>query len=169
MNWTDERVEKLKKLWADGLSASHIAAELGGVSRNAVIGKAHRLNLAVRSKAGRPRTSDTSRAPRAKSAASAQASSYVRDNSPCGAAAQASAHARAVMVIAPVSLRLTLTELTEHTCKWPIGDPLKDDFSFCGVQATHAYCSYHAKLAYQPVSESRRPKPPAAATTYENA
>ena len=52
MNWTDERVEKLKRLWAEGLSASQIAAQLGGVSRNAVIGKVHRLNLPGRAKAG---------------------------------------------------------------------------------------------------------------------
>ena len=169
MYWTEEREEKVKKLWAEGLSASQIAAQLGDVSRNAVIGKVHRLNLASRSKGGRPRAPGAPRASRAKSAASAPASALVQTSTPYVPAAQASAHARAAMVIAPVSLRLTLTELTEHTCKWPIGDPLKDDFSFCGVQATHAYCSYHAKLAYQPVSESRRPKPPAAATTYENA
>lgn len=52
MNWTDERVERLKKLWAEGLSASQIAAQLGGVSRNAVIGKVHRLNLPGRAKSG---------------------------------------------------------------------------------------------------------------------
>ena len=56
MNWTDERVEKLKKLWAEGLSASQIAAQLGGVSRNAVIGKVHRLNLPGRAKAGGTQT-----------------------------------------------------------------------------------------------------------------
>src|SRR3954469_23529852 len=58
MNWTDERVETLKKLWADGLSASQIAAELGGITRNAVIGKVHRLGLSGRAK------SPTSAAPR---------------------------------------------------------------------------------------------------------
>jgi GcrA cell cycle regulator len=58
MNWTDERVELLRKLWAEGLSASQIAAQLGGVSRNAVIGKVHRLKLSSRgrSTAAAPRT-----------------------------------------------------------------------------------------------------------------
>jgi len=58
----------------------------------------------------------------------------------------------------PTSLRLTLTELTERTCKWPVGDPLKDDFHFCGCDASESspYCKFHAKMAYQPVSERRR-------------
>ncbi|MFN7104479.1 MAG: GcrA family cell cycle regulator, partial [Pseudorhizobium sp.] len=61
-------------------------------------------------------------------------------------------------VVVPISRKLTLTDLTERTCKWPVGDPLKDDFHFCGVDASDAspYCGYHAKLAYQPVAERRR-------------
>lgn len=69
MNWTDERVEKLKKLWSEGLSASQIAAQLGGVSRNAVIGKVHRLSLPGRAKAG----GSTAAAARPKRATSARA------------------------------------------------------------------------------------------------
>ena len=103
MNWNDERVELLRKLWQDGLSASQIAAQLGGVSRNAVIGKVHRLKLS----AGR---------------------------------------------------RLKLVELSERTCKWPNGDPLAEDFNFCGNDSaeTGPYCQYHARLAFQPASERRR-------------
>ena len=61
-------------------------------------------------------------------------------------------------VVTPISRRLTLTELTERTCKWPVGDPLKDDFHFCGCEALESspYCKFHAKLAYQPVSERRK-------------
>lgn len=168
MNWTDERVEKLKRLWAEGLSASQIATQLGGVSRNAVIGKAHRLNLAVRSKAGRPRASGTSRAPRTKPAVSPPTSSSGLVCAPYVAEAQAPTPSRAVSTVVPTFLRLTLTDLNEHTCKWPVGDPLKDDFFFCGVGTEETYCGYHAKIAYQPARESRRSKP-SAATTYENA
>lgn len=173
MNWTDERVEKLKKLWADGLSASQIAAQLGGgVSRNAVIGKVHRLNLPGRAKAGgtsssprttrpapaRPQTTFTQRpaAPRP----------IVRPEAPVSAKEEGETPASteivfkpASNVVVPISKRLVLTELTERTCKWPVGDPLKDDFHFCGCDAgdSSPYCAYHQKLAYQPVHERRRP------------
>ncbi len=61
-------------------------------------------------------------------------------------------------VILPMARRLALTELTERTCKWPVGDPLKDDFHFCGAESGESspYCKYHARLAYQPVNERRR-------------
>ena len=61
-------------------------------------------------------------------------------------------------VVVPISRRLGLTELTERTCKWPVGDPLKDDFHFCGGEApdTSPYCTYHQRLAYQPAAERRK-------------
>ena len=61
-------------------------------------------------------------------------------------------------VVVPISRRLSLLQLSERTCKWPIGDPMKDDFHFCGCESadTSPYCSYHAKLAYQPVGERRK-------------
>src|SRR4051812_31987684 len=74
MNWTDERVERLTKLWAEGLSASQIAAQLGGVSRNAVIGKVHRLNLPGRAKAGG--TSATARTPKRSNPAPARPTTF---------------------------------------------------------------------------------------------
>jgi GcrA cell cycle regulator len=171
MNWTDERVEKLKKLWSEGLSASQIAAQLGGVSRNAVIGKVHRLNLPGRAKAGgtvatnraakRPTT-----APRAPNFAARVATRTVAR--PVGATmlkeeieidpAQEIQYRPASNVVVPISRKLALTELTERTCKWPVGDPLTDDFHFCGCESPDAspYCNYHAKLAYQPVHDRRR-------------
>lgn len=178
MNWTDERVEKLKRLWADGLSASQIAAQLGGVSRNAVIGKVHRLNLPGRAKAGgtvatsRPavkRPAPAAAAPRAQTYSAAR----VAPNRPAPArtsgavalkddfeidTAEVLEYRPATNMTLPTSLRLTLTELTERTCKWPVGDPLKDDFHFCGCEAAESspYCKFHAKMAYQPVSERRR-------------
>ncbi len=171
MNWTDERVEKLKKLWSEGLSASQIAAQLGGVSRNAVIGKVHRLSLPGRAKAGGTAAARTKRptsAPRAPNYASRVATRTVAR--PSGATmlkeevdididAAAEHETRpASNVIVPMSRRLELTELTERTCKWPIGDPLKEEFHFCGNDSpdNSPYCSYHARLAYQPSAERKR-------------
>lgn len=171
MNWTDERVEKLKRLWAEGLSASQIAAQLGGVSRNAVIGKVHRLSLPGRAKAGgNAATARTAKraptAPRAPAYAPRVATRTV--TRPVGAnmlkeeieieSLEEIEIAPSRNVIVPISRRLALTELTERTCKWPIGDPMKDDFHFCGCESSDnsPYCSYHAKLAYQPVSDRRK-------------
>ena len=165
MNWTDERVELLRKLWSEGLSASQIAAQLGGVSRNAVIGKVHRLKLS-----GRGRT--TASAPRAKKASTGPAKATVRPTRTITASIGATALqvqfdaepvARQVLrpvqdVVVPISRRLELTQLTERTCKWPIGDPLKEEFHFCGNDSPEAspYCTFHARLAYQPSGERRR-------------
>ncbi len=169
MNWTDERVEKLKRLWADGLSASQIAAQLGGVSRNAVIGKVHRLSLPGRAKSGgsgsAPRAKRATSAPRAPNYASRAAIRTVTRSA--GATALKPAISVEIEevdsrpaedVVVPISRHLALTELTERTCKWPIGDPLQDDFHFCGNDAGDGspYCKYHARLAFQPSAERRR-------------
>lgn len=170
MNWTEERVELLKKFWAEGLSASQIAAKLGGVSRNAVIGKVHRLKLSSRGRA-------TAAAPRAKKPGkspaqnkSAQRPSGYSRSQPVSIGATAlqqnyitEAVAEQVLkpakdVVVPISRHLKLVELTEQTCKWPIGDPLQEDFHFCGNDSTEnvPYCTYHSRLAFQPASERRR-------------
>jgi len=173
MNWTDERVERLTKLWAEGLSASQIAAQLGGVSRNAVIGKVHRLNLPGRAKAGgNPAAARTQKratiAPRAptfaprpvvRPVARAEGGEINKDGIDTGTVHAVTAYKPASSnVVVPISRRLGLTELTERTCKWPVGDPLKDDFHFCGSESPDSspYCAYHAKLAYQPVAERRK-------------
>ncbi|NVD37664.1 GcrA cell cycle regulator [Ensifer sp. HO-A22] len=172
MNWTDERVEKLKKLWSEGLSASQIAAQLGGVSRNAVIGKVHRLSLPGRAKAGgttaatRPKQRPATSAPRAPNYAARVTTRTV--TRPAGATvlkeeievdlvAEQDFSIRTDVVV-PMSRRLELTQLTERTCKWPIGDPLKEEFHFCGNDSPEAspYCTFHARLAYQPSAERRR-------------
>lgn len=171
MNWTDERVEKLKKLWSEGLSASQIAAQLGGVSRNAVIGKVHRLSLPGRAKAGGSTTTArtpkrTTSAPRAPNYASRvttrtvtrqQGATMLKDEIEIDAIEQVSFRPAANVVV-PISRRLGLTELTERTCKWPVGDPLKDDFHFCGCESpdNSPYCTYHQRMAYQPVNERRK-------------
>ncbi|WP_024588510.1 GcrA family cell cycle regulator [Aliihoeflea sp. 2WW] len=163
MNWTDERVELLKKLWAEGLSASQIATQLGGVSRNAVIGKVHRLKLSGRGRASsatpRPKKSAPSapKAPRPSrpmtTTIGATALQARFDAQPEAAPAP-----RLSSVVVPLSRNLKLIELSERTCKWPNGDPLAEEFSFCGndVGDCGPYCAYHSRVAYQPVAERRR-------------
>ena len=165
MSWTDERVETLKKLWTEGLSASQIAKELGGVSRNAVIGKVHRLGLEGRQKTqGKPETED---APVSEPVAEPIITETVheptreQDDEPAFEAANDSEPTAVDVdddVVVPIPLKLKLTELTERTCKWPIGDPMHDDFHFCGHEADEGrpYCEYHSGLAFQPASERRR-------------
>jgi GcrA cell cycle regulator len=176
MNWTDERVEKLKKLWSEGLSASQIAAQLGGVSRNAVIGKVHRLNLPGRAKAGGTQTAARPKrpaavAPRPSNFAARQVAARPVARPTGNTVAkeeidvdfetqseQLPVPANGNNVVVPMSRRLELTQLTERTCKWPIGDPLNDDFHFCGNESpdNSPYCTYHQRLAYQPSAERRR-------------
>ncbi len=170
MSWTDERVDRLTKLWADGLSASQIAAELGGVSRNAVIGKVHRLNLPGRAKSGGSgggRSKRVSSAPRSSGYGSRSNAPRPAPRSAGATALKQDAIADAVAeidtrpiedVVVPISRRLLLTELTEKTCKWPIGDPMQDDFYFCGADCdeTGPYCTYHSKLAFQPTADRKR-------------
>lgn len=185
MNWTDERVEKLKKLWAEGLSASQIAAQLGGVSRNAVIGKVHRLSLPGRAKAGgatptaaRPKRPVVVARPAVAEPVAATAAPRPTPMRPVARPASTmtvledaesafepetaltvthSASGNGSVVL-PMSRKLVLTQLTDRTCKWPIGDPMKDEFHFCGNDSPDSspYCTFHAKLAYQPSAERRR-------------
>jgi len=164
MSWTDDRVAKLSKLWADGLSASQIAAELGGVTRNAVIGKVHRLGLS-----GRAKPSSGGAKPRRKPVSRSSGSNYQRpratarstDSSGPRMGSDVAVAQRPKPVedlVAPVSKKLTLLELTDFTCKWPTGDPTRPGFSFCGhkSQDEKPYCAFHSKLAFQPPNERRR-------------
>src|SRR3712207_1185997 len=133
--WTDERVELLKKLWTDGLSASQIAAEIGNVTRNAVIGKVHRLGLS-----GRGKTKSTS-TPRAKKPAAPQSAPSpipaTAALSPMTLVAPVAAGPAPVAafddVVVPMSERVTIMDLRESMCRWPMGDPTKPEFRFCGV------------------------------------
>jgi len=160
--WTDNRVELLKKLWADGLSASQIAGELGGITRNAVIGKVHRLGLSGRAKspssaAQRPRKA---RAPHMMRVARP----VIRGNTALAHAYEYETDAEPELIenVIPLGQRRTLLELTEDTCRWPIGDPGSADFFFCGGQTLPAlpYCSYHSRVAYQPADRRRDRRPP---------
>jgi len=153
MGWTEERVALLTKLWADGLSASQIAAELGGITRNAVIGKVHRLGLSGRAKSPssaprprKPRAPGMMRVPRA----------HIRGNT--ALAYDYAAEPEPELIEIPIEQRKNLLQLTEATCHWPVGDPGSQDFFFCGGDAIEnsPYCSYHSRVAYQPASERRR-------------
>jgi len=159
--WNEERVELLKKLWADGLSASQVAKQLGGVTRNAVIGKVHRLGLSGRatpSRPARPRAPVT----RAFTGATRRPDPLVERTSEINRHAEATANERLEAMQAETqaldpSERATVLTLTEHTCKWPIGDPGQPGFHFCGRGADSGvpYCTDHARLAYQPVQPRR--------------
>lgn len=143
IGWIDERVQLLRKLWADGLSASQIAGRLGGITRNAVIGKVHRLGLegrsvTVRRKKREPSVEFIRFAPKAtrRQRLPVQMSLFPRD---------------------PVSpLCVALLDLEPSMCRWPIGDPRSDNFSFCGCATTDTYCEHHARIAYQPTSRNRK-------------
>jgi GcrA cell cycle regulator len=148
MGWTDERVETLKKLWLDGLSASQIAKQLGGVTRNAVIGKVHRLGLSGRATPSQPQRTvfKTPRAPRpAVSAAPAPRRAIETSSS-------AMPSQPAVPYVPEEPGSATVLTLGAHMCKWPIGDPSSDGFTFCGRRSEREgpYCTDHARVAYQP-------------------
>jgi GcrA cell cycle regulator len=158
MGWTEERVELLKKLWADGLSASQIAAQIGGVTRNAVIGKVHRLGLSGRAK------SPSSMVPRARKPRPASHSMRPRMRYHGNAALLPALSPELdpdydpLANVVPMGPRVSIVELTESTCRWPIGDPGMAGFCYCGAQtkAERPYCPYHARVAYQPLAERRR-------------
>jgi GcrA cell cycle regulator len=187
MSWTDDRVEILKKMWGEGQSASQIAKELGGVTRNAVIGKVHRLGLSNRTTTGAAapaaaaQKADAKPKPAAKAAAKpkaepkeeeVEAAPAPRPNLPARAKIipagqplppQPSANEISPEALAKVSeiekksKKIGLMDLTERTCKWPVGDPATDDFWFCGlpVQQGKPYCEAHVGVAFQPMSARR--------------
>lgn len=157
--WTEERVELLKKLWLGGLSASQVAGELGGTTRNAVISKVHRIGLA-----GRERKSSANPRPRAPRAPSAErlASTF---NPPYSARIPAPAahmsrepEQELQEAVAPDMKPCTLLELDKNTCRWPVGDPTHPDFRYCGGKTVTdvPYCNYHMRIAYEPAVDRRR-------------
>ena len=167
MAWTDEIVEQLKQHWIDGKSASQIAGLLGnGVTRNAVIGKVHRLGLAGRAKtpsASIPRPRRSAPPPVHRVAAPRLAATAPRMMRGATAFALAPESSELELqeefesVVLPMSLRVTIVELKESMCRWPLGDPATSEFRYCGSPtATGPYCAYHGGLAYQPAQDRRR-------------
>jgi len=149
MAWTEDRVEILTKLWADGLSASQIAKQLGGVTRNAVIGKVHRLGLSGRAKPSNPakkkarKAVTRARRPRATPSAPRAPRPAVQPRpAPPPIEALPMADGRFA----------TILTITDHMCKWPIGDPSASEFRFCGRKTDdkdEPYCKAHSSVAYQ--------------------
>lgn len=173
MAWNDERVELLKKLWSEGLSASQIAGRLGAVSRNAVIGKVHRLGLSGRATTSRMK----SHRPRARAAAAKRMarSRFATIGNPALRALYHEAEPfvpAAEELVIPLAERKSIQTLTECSCRWPIGDPQLADFHFCGKTKVPGlpYCEFHARRAFQPPQPRRRserelPAPQPALTT----
>ena len=151
MGWTDERVELLKKLWLDGLSASQISKQLGGVTRNAVIGKVHRLGLSGRAAPSQP-ARPAFKAPRPPRPAPTPAPRRIE-----GAVAAPVQAAPQPVYYPEEPGSATVLTLGAHMCKWPIGDPATDGFTFCGRRAGDGpYCVEHARVAYQPQQQRKR-------------
>lgn len=181
MSWTDERVEILKKMWGEGISASQIAKELGGVTRNAVIGKVHRLGLSNRNAGTTLSKSTDKAAPKRKAAPKAKPKAETPAKEAAAAPTAPVPRPKLVITagqplppqpsaneISPEALatvrevekkakKLSVMELTERTCKWPVGDPATEDFWFCGLpaQAGKPYCEAHVGVAFQPMSARR--------------
>ncbi|KMO21540.1 GcrA family cell cycle regulator [Methylobacterium platani] len=161
-SWTKERVELLTRLWSDGLSASQIAAEIGGVSRNAVIGKVHRLGLAGRVVRANGASQAAGRRPRGEADSSialvAGSQTVLAPAPPSLALVPSHASAASDPVALPESVRVTIMELREFMCRWPMGDPSTPDFRFCGDRAITGlpYCTHHSRIAYQPAAERKR-------------
>ncbi|WP_293678797.1 GcrA family cell cycle regulator [uncultured Phenylobacterium sp.] len=130
--WTDDRVQTLSRLWQEGASASQIARNLGGVTRNAVIGKIHRLGLSGRA------------APSAPGARRAKPKREQRLRPRYAAAPP--------RLVAPPEIGLAnVVSIQRGQCRWPMGDPLAEDFCLCGRKAVRgAYCDPHGALAYRP-------------------
>jgi GcrA cell cycle regulator len=161
MSWTDDRVTTLKKLWLDGLSASQIAKQLGGVTRNAVIGKVHRLGLSGRAAPSQP-ARPAFKAPRpARPAATTMPSAPRRVIAAEPAALPAVAQQSSVPAFrAEEPGSATVLTLGAHMCKWPIGDPSTDGFTFCGRRSSDGpYCNEHARVAYQPQQTKKKSGP----------
>ena len=143
MSWTEEKVSKLKELWGKGNTASEIANIIGGISRNAVIGKAHRLNLEARA------PSKQSSAPKSR-----ENKQMIRR-----ATTPLSRKAKFQSILLDKNFEAenpkSLEELTEETCKWPIGHPNEEKFYFCGRKPENdfPYCKLHVLYAFQPKNQ----------------
>ena len=139
MSWTHERIEQLKKLWEAGYTASNIATELGGITRNAVIGKAHRLGLSGRMK----------------SKSKFSSVSIVRKRKmPVNKNSKIIELTTSVEPMNPT----TFADIKDGLCRWPLGEPEDLDFKFCGRKCAEGmiYCTEHHSLAYQPLNQTRQ-------------
>tara|TARA_A200000113_G_scaffold59645_1_gene50973 strand:+ start:999 stop:1562 length:564 start_codon:yes stop_codon:yes gene_type:complete len=171
MSWTEDRVAILKKLWGEGKTAAEIAKELGGVTRNAVIGKAHRLKLSNRvspiqqNKKPAPKVVATT-APKVLAANTAPKERKV--STPANMDAPAPKLPSSKNKGPKIGGNIPLADLKPNECRWADGDPKEEDFGFCGCKTLPGlpYCAEHAKIAYQAATRNRILKSEAA--EYEN-
>ena len=193
MAWSDERVAVLKKMWLEGNSASEIAKELGNITRNAVIGKVHRLGLSNRdtnvSKAGvtaeksikglkrgrppkinkeptkrgrpqkttQPKDLNDTTLERGKPISASGTTERSNDSKLEVVSDLSEETLKDLLKVEMKSKKISLMDLTERTCKWPIGDPATDEFWFCGHEAEPGkpYCQTHISIAFQPITQRR--------------
>ena len=193
MAWSDERVAVLKKMWLEGNSASEIAKELGNITRNAVIGKVHRLGLSNRdtnvSKAGvtieksikglkrgrppkinkepkkrgrpqkiiQPKDLNDTTLERGKPISASGTTERSNDSRLEVVSDLSEETLKDLLKVEMKSKKISLMDLTERTCKWPIGDPATDEFWFCGHEAEPGkpYCKTHISIAFQPITQRR--------------
>lgn len=144
--WTDDRVGRLKTLWIEGYSAEQIARALAnGITRNAVLGKVHRMGLSAGRSGGSTRA-PTTPGPRPSPTPSDRPVARVSKGAlPTGLAA----------ATVPESGRATLQSVGRHDCRWPLGDPGAPGFTLCGDQVCRgAYCGPHAEIAYRPARDT---------------
>ncbi len=136
MGWTDESVNKLRELWAQGLTANEIAKKLG-VTKNAIVGKVHRLCLTARPSPIKSKETTAQTAPELSLSAS-------------GVDVAEIANEKSETADKNENFNIKLVDLDSHTCRWPIGDPRDDDFCFCGkkVRSGQTYCDEHSVQAY---------------------
>jgi GcrA cell cycle regulator len=158
--WTDARVELLKKLWAEGLSASQVASQIGGITRNAVIGKVTRLGLAARKTTSRVYYR-TARPRKQRPLMVKVPTGRMQDKGNAAFRALLAAAPGYVEpaedIVIPLAERKTLDQLEDHHCRWPMGDPRKSDFHFCAKEKVPGlpYCGHHARRAYQTPAQRR--------------
>ena len=147
MSWNEEKVGKLKELWGNGNTASQIAEIIGGISRNAVIGKAHRLNLSSKIK-----TRNTS--------SSQNFDNNSEENNSTQKQGRKSKFKSLLIEkdFEPENPK-KLEELNESSCKWPVGHPEEESFYFCGRSSLKdfSYCKLHLLYAYQPKGKREEP------------
>tara|TARA_B100000242_G_scaffold252008_1_gene193912 strand:+ start:432 stop:929 length:498 start_codon:yes stop_codon:yes gene_type:complete len=140
MSWNDEKVAKLRELWGKGNTASQIAEIIGGISRNAVIGKAHRLNLSAKIKTRSTSTNQNLK-------------NFHEENKTKVKRGRRSRFKSLIIEkdFEPENPK-QLEELDENSCKWPIGHPNEKSFYFCGRSSLKdfSYCKLHLLYAYQP-------------------
>ena len=143
MSWTSEKVEKLKELWSKGHTASQIAEALGDTTRNAVIGKAHRLNLEARAPSKQVSSSKS------------RENRQITKRAPTPMSRKAKFQSILLDKNFEAENPKSLEELTEETCKWPVGHPNEEKFYFCGrkPEGDFPYCKLHVLYAFQPKNQ----------------